>query len=178
MPKDIIREMDARVIRSSRRTIAIEIKSGRVIVRAPDGCPKSVLEDMLAKNREKIERILKTQREKMEAMPPEPSQEEIRLLAKEAMAALPLLVDTWSRRMGVKPAGITITSARTRWGSCSAKNRLSFSCRLMRMPQQFIEYVVVHELAHIREKNHSKAFYAIVEKYLPDWKERKKAGRV
>ena len=75
--------------------------------------------------------------------------------------------------VGVQPAGITITAARTRFGSCSGKNRLSFSLYLMAYPPDAIEYVVVHELAHIRHHDHSPAFYREVETYLPDWKRRR-----
>lgn len=71
------------------------------------------------------------------------------------------------------PAGITITAARTRFGSCSGKNRLSFSLYLMAYPEAAIEYVVVHELAHIRHHDHSPAFYREVEAYLPDWRARR-----
>ena len=79
----------------------------------------------------------------------------------------------WAQRMGVQPAGITITAARTRFGSCSGKNRLSFSLYLMAYPPDAIEYVVVHELAHIRHHDHSPAFYREVETYLSDWKRRR-----
>ena len=73
--------------------------------------------------------------------------------------------------MGVCPTGITVTGAQKRFGSCSAKDRLCFSYHLMRYPEPAIDYVVVHELAHIFHKNHSKSFYAYVEKYMPDYKE-------
>ena len=79
----------------------------------------------------------------------------------------------WAARMGVEPAGITITAARTRFGSCSGKNRLSFSLYLMDYPAEAIEYVVVHELAHIRHHDHSTAFYGEVARYLPDWRARR-----
>ena len=69
--------------------------------------------------------------------------------------------------------GITITSARTRWGSCSPKNALSFSWRLIMTPLDVIDYVVVHELAHTVHHNHSKRFWGLVEKILPDFKERR-----
>ena len=69
---------------------------------------------------------------------------------------------------------MTITGAKTRFGSCSSKGNISFSYRLMMYPEPAREYVVVHELAHLVEMNHSKRFYAIVERYLPDYKERKK----
>ena len=76
--------------------------------------------------------------------------------------------------MGVVPTGIKITSAKTRFGSCSSKNSLCFSLYLMAYPDRAIDYVVVHELAHIRQKNHSPAFYAEVAKVMPDYKERVK----
>ena len=79
----------------------------------------------------------------------------------------------WAQRMGVQPTGITVTAARTRFGSCSGKNRLSFSLYLMAYPETAIEYVVVHELAHIRHHDHSPAFYREVEAYLPDWRARR-----
>ena len=76
--------------------------------------------------------------------------------------------------MCVTPTGFRVTSARRRYGSCSGKNSLSFSCFLMRCPEPAIELVVVHELCHILEKNHGPGFYALLEKYLPDYKEWKK----
>ena len=75
---------------------------------------------------------------------------------------------------GLKYNRITITSAKTRFGSCTTQKNISFSYRLMLYPELAREYVVVHELAHLIEMNHSKKFYAIIEKYLPDYKERKK----
>ena len=80
--------------------------------------------------------------------------------------------------MNLKPSRITITGARTRFGSCSSKDNLSFSYLLMLYPEAAREYVVVHELAHLSEMNHSKRFYAIIEKYMPDYKERKKLLKV
>ena len=76
--------------------------------------------------------------------------------------------------MGVAPTGFKVTAARKRYGSCSAKNSLCFSCFLMNCPEEAVELVVVHELCHIREKNHGPGFYALLERYLPDWRERKK----
>lgn len=72
---------------------------------------------------------------------------------------------------------IKITSARTRWGSCSPKNTLSFSWRLMLTPPEVIDYVIIHELAHTVQHNHSKRFWSLVEKFLPDYKARRKQLR-
>lgn len=103
---------------------------------------------------------------------PEPTAEEEVLLRQKARALLPGLVTQYAAQMEVQPTGITVTGARTRFGSCSPKNRLSFSFRLMSYPLAAIEYVVVHELAHIRHKNHGPDFYAEIEKILPDWRQR------
>ena len=76
--------------------------------------------------------------------------------------------------MGVTPTRITITRAKTRFGSCSGKNSVSFSCHLMLYPDAAVDYVVVHELTHIRHHDHSAAFWAEVERFMPDYRERKK----
>ena len=73
------------------------------------------------------------------------------------------------RQIGVEPAGVKITSARTRFGSCSGKNSLCFSLYLMEYPPDAIEAVVVHELAHIRHKNHGPGFYALIRQVMPDY---------
>jgi len=82
-------------------------------------------------------------------------------------------VELYSQRFGLKVTGVRISSARTRWGSCNQKNSLSFTWRLIMAPPEIIDYVVVHELAHIREKNHSRAFWSNVERMQPDFKVRR-----
>ena len=103
---------------------------------------------------------------------PEPDETERAALIERAKAVLPPLVEKHARSMGVSPAGLKITGARRRFGSCSGKNSLCFSLYLMRYPMEAIEYVVVHELAHILEKNHGPAFYAVVAEEMPDYKAR------
>ena len=83
----------------------------------------------------------------------------------------------YSALMGVDFGRISIMSAKTRFGSCSSKGNIAFSYRLMLYPEAAVDYVVVHELAHRKEMNHSKAFYKIVEDILPDYKERRKLLR-
>ncbi len=84
------------------------------------------------------------------------------------------VTDEYAAKMGVSYLSIAITSARTRWGSCSAKNALRYTFRLLHCPRELIEYVVIHELAHIRHKNHSEAFWQEVERACPDWKTRRR----
>ena len=119
----------------------------------------------------------KVVRENLASSFPEKSAEELRKMARRAAEWIPPKVAHWSAITGLVPTGITITAARTRFGSCSGKNRLSFSCRLVNYPEAAIDLVVVHELCHIKEKNHGPAFYALLSRYLPDHKERKKLLR-
>ncbi len=90
---------------------------------------------------------------------------------------IPPLVEQYSKRMALYPTRLSFRKNRSRWGSCSAKNALSFNIQLAQTPEAFIEYVVVHELAHIRHKNHSTAFWELVGAYLPDYKERRRLGK-
>ena len=83
-------------------------------------------------------------------------------------------VELYAQKYGFEYAKIRISSARTRWGSCSSKGTLSFTWRLVMAPLEIVDYVVVHELSHLREHNHSKAFWAQVAAILPDYKSRRK----
>jgi len=76
----------------------------------------------------------------------------------------------YSHRFRLSPKGTKITSARSRWGSCSRENRLSFSWRIIMAPLRILDYILIHELIHIREKNHSKKFWTSVEEILPNYK--------
>ena len=91
----------------------------------------------------------------------------------QARSILPERVSHFSRNYSFAPAKLRISSARTRWGSCSAKGTLSFTWRLMMAPLDVIDYVVVHELCHLKELNHSRAFWMQVESILPDYKARR-----
>jgi predicted metal-dependent hydrolase len=123
-----------------------------------------------------IKAKLNMQKKRDEARP-EPTDEERRVLIARAKVELPRRVEVFGGIMGLSPAGISITGAAKRFGSCSPNNRLCFSWRLMRYPAEAIDYVVVHELAHLVHRDHGKAFHALVASVLPDWKERKKLLR-
>ena len=163
------------LIRSSRKTLALEItRDGRLLVRAPMRAARRDIDAFVSAHEAWITKHLAEQRERAASMPPEPSVDELRAMAERAKEIIPPKVAHWSAVMGLRPTGITITAARTRYGSCSGKNRLSFSCFLVNYPDAAIDLVVVHELCHIREKNHGPGFYALLSRYLPDYRERKK----
>ena len=169
--------MEYRLIRSKRKTLSIEInRQAELVVRAPMRMPQARIEAFL---REKAQWIAAHQQKMQLRMDqhPEPDAQAEQLLRLKAKELLPSRVAQYAQQMGLQPTGITITGARTRFGSCSPKNRLSFSFRLMDYPQEAIDYVVVHELAHILHKNHGAAFYKEIEKVLPDWKARRELLR-
>lgn len=95
---------------------------------------------------------------------------EIKELADKALKYIPERVAHFARIIGVDYGRITIRNQKTRWGSCSSKGNLNFNCLLMMTPPEVIDYVVVHELCHRKEMNHSKAFWNEVEKVMPDYK--------
>lgn len=108
-------------------------------------------------------------------LPKERSKERlIKWLKENALRILTLATERKAAEMGVSYQSVSITSARTRWGSCSGVNALRYTFRLLYCPKEIIDYVVVHELAHTRHKNHSRLFWLEVEKYIPDWKSRRK----
>jgi len=83
------------------------------------------------------------------------------------------IVDKWSSVMSLSPSKISFRKAKTRWGSCSPSNSISLNTRLMMLPIPCIEYIIIHELAHIRYKNHSSQFWDLVKRYDPIWKEKR-----
>jgi len=159
-------------IRSDRRTLALEISDeAKLIVRAPRRCPNSYIEDFVGQHTAWIDSHIERQRRRIENTPVL-SGEEIDALIRRAKAEIPPIVGYYAQQMGLSPTGISITSAKKRFGSCSARNWLRFSYRLMLYPRSAVEYVAVHELAHIAHKNHGREFYALIGSVLPDFRDR------
>ena len=93
---------------------------------------------------------------------------------KEIVKYLPNLVDIYSKKMNLTPTSLKYRKNKRTWGSCNYKNGLNFNILLMKFPIELMEYVVIHELAHIKHKNHSKKFWDLVEEFCPDYKQREK----
>ena len=164
--------MDYKVEFSDRKSVSLSVKGGELKIRAPYGTDKDKIKKIIYEHRRWIATHL--QREIMRSsVESQLSDTDIRNLKSMAATELRAMTAYYSKIMGLDYTKVNITSAKTRFGSCSSKGAISYSYRLMLYPQEAREYVVVHELAHLKEMSHSKRFYAIVEKYLPDYKARK-----
>ena len=164
--------MEYEIVRSDRRSIAIEIKpDGRVLVRAPRRLSAAAI-DRFVKSKEGW---LRSRLAKYQSRPTLPVLTEgelvnLRAAAREEFATLSA---KWAPRLGVIYGKITIRTQKSRWGSCSAQGNLNFNCLLMLAPEEIREYVAVHELCHRMHMNHSPAFWAAVAKALPDYEARR-----
>lgn len=168
-------KIEIEIIKSNRKTIAIEVRTDlRVIVRAPKRASNREImkfveqkQDWIAKHLAQMQiRYEEVWRRKEELF----TDDDIRKMKDEAKKIIPDRVKYYADIMGVTFGKITIKNQKTRWGSCSSKGNLNFNCMLMLTPERVRDYVVIHELCHLRQMNHSKLFWAEVEKVMPDYK--------
>ena len=147
-----------KLIRSKRKTLGLELRPEGLIVRAPFRATNGQIEYFVEQHRQWI----RQHQEKLERQ-------------KRQAAELPSLTETervryYAPKVGVDYGSITIRCQKSRWGSCSSKGNLSFNCLLMLAPPEVIDSVVVHELCHRKEMNHSPAFYAQVLRVFPEYR--------
>ncbi len=172
--------MKYRLIRSDRKTLAIEVTAeGELIVRAPKRCRKAIIEAFLQEKQDWIERKQeerkdrrKAQKDRQEAME-HWSESDYQKARELARIVLTQKAGLYASVMKVTYGRISIRDQKTRWGSCSAKGNLNFNWRLILAPEEIQDYVVVHELAHLKEMNHSPKFWQIVETVIPDYRKRR-----
>lgn len=170
--------MKVTIIKSRRKTIAIQVNSDlSVTVRAPYGVTEKYIEGFLNKNEAWISKQMneiKAKKKSVESGNVENvTLDKIKALAEQALEIIPTRVEYFARIIGVTYGNITIRNQKTRWGSCSSKGNLNFNYQLYYLPDELLDYVVIHELAHRRYMDHSKEFWAEVEKYCPDYRERR-----
>lgn len=174
-------DIEYHLIRSARRSIGIEVdREGKVTVRAPYSCEKKRIERFLLEKKNWIRQKVKLQKENAmkrqeKREMPEAEKKYYRNLAREVLGAR---TGYYARKMGVTYGRISIREQKTRWGSCSSTGNLNFNWKLVLMPPELLDYVVVHELAHRKEMNHSPRFWAIVEKELPDYCNRREKLKI
>ncbi len=166
------------VIRSDRKTVGIQIHpGGKVIVRAPRKLPQRAIQELVKEKEAWILAHLEAQKRREEAAEAERdtaggsmlSAEQLQELADQAVKVIPERVRLYAPQVGVTYGRITIRNQRTRWGSCSSKGNLNFNCLLMLAPMEVLDSVVVHELCHRKEMNHSKRFYEEVYRVFPEY---------
>ena len=161
-----------RLIRARRKTLSIRItQEGNLEIRAPLGMPKGEIEAFLKEKAQWIEthraKVLSEYAQGQEAPLGE---EEILTLAEQMRQRLPEKLNRHAASMGVTFGRVTIRCQQTRWGSCSSRGNLNFNCLLMLAPEEVLDYVVVHELAHRKQMNHSALFWQEVARECPDYK--------
>ncbi len=151
--------------------MALQIKDGEIIVRAPWGITRAQADDFVRQHEVWLEKHLKiAEARKTEAeAQTRLTMEELQNLGEQACREIPPRVRYYAEKVGVTYGRITIRAQHTRWGSCSSKGNLNFNCLLMLMPQEVLDSVVVHELCHRKEMNHSAKFYDEVYRAFPEY---------
>lgn len=165
--------MDILVIRAKRKTMSLSVNDDlQAVVRAPYGASEKSIKEFVESNSAWLEKaVLRKQKQLERYNISDDEKEQLKSLAKQV---IPERVEYYSRLMNLYPTDVKITSAKKRFGSCNGNNSLCFSYFLMKYPIEAVDYVVVHELAHIKHHNHGKDLYKLIKKYLPDYKERER----
>ena len=165
--------MDYTIVRSNRKTVAIQITAdGRVILRCPNRMPEMDVLCFAESKRDWIKKHLAA----LSAQPSLPpfTEAELHTLAAQIKPCIAARTAYFAELLGVTYGRITIRAQRSRWGSCSSKGNLNFNCLLALVPEEVLDYVIVHELCHLLEMNHSSAFWNNVERIIPDYRVRRK----
>lgn len=151
---------------SKIKNIYIQIKDGRVIVKAPKRVNKKEIEKIIQQKSEWIQKSIEKENKKQEKEPRYKKEEFKNIVEKNANELI--------KETGLVPNKITIKQIKYAWGSCTSKKNITINLELIKYSQQAIRYVILHELCHIKHMNHSKEFWNLVEKYMPEYKKIKK----
>ena len=151
---------------SKIKNIYIQIKDGRVIVKAPKRVNKKEIEKIIQQKSEWIQKSIEKEKKKQEKEPRYKKEEFKNIVEKNANELI--------KETGLVPNKITIKQIKYAWGSCTSKKNITINLELIKYSQQAIRYVILHELCHIKHMNHSKEFWNLVEKYMPEYKKIKK----
>ncbi len=164
------------LIRTNRRTLALSVKEdGSLEVRAPQKISKAYIEDFIRQKKNWIE----STRQRIEGYHQSKrvitlSSQEETIWMKKALVMLEQKCEFFAKQMDVAYSTVKVNRAKSRWGSCNGRGNINFTYRLAFAPEPLVDYVVIHELAHTKELNHSSAFWKVVKDQIPDYKERRK----
>lgn len=159
-------ELEYEIKYSKIKNIYIQIKDGKVIVKAPRRISKKEIEKILEQKSEWIQKTIEKETKKQEKKPLYTKEEFKEIVEKHANELI--------KQTGLMPNKITIKQIKYAWGSCSSKKNITINLELIKYSEQAIKYVILHEFCHIKYMNHSKEFWNLVEKYMPDYKQVKK----
>ena len=151
---------------SKIKNIYIQIKDGKVIVKAPRRVSKKEIEKILEQKSEWIQKAVEKETKKQEKKPLYTKEKFKEIVEKNANELV--------KQTGLVPNKITIKKIKYAWGSCSNKKNMTINLELIKYSEQAIRYVILHEFCHIKYMNHSKDFWNLVEKYMPNYKQVKK----
>ncbi|MBK5211962.1 MAG: M48 family metallopeptidase [Coriobacteriia bacterium] len=158
------------IIYSDRKTLAIEVKSStKVVVRAPGHMSEARIMQWTDSRREWIARAQEKLAVKEELAGPPLTISDVARLKADARVDFATRISYWKDIIGVHPVHVTIRNQSSRWGSCSARKTISLNCQLMRFDERERDYVIVHELCHLKEFNHGRRFRALVKQYFPEY---------
>ena len=168
--------MDGKITYSRRKSLSLRIApDGSLDIRAPIGMPRREIErfleekaDWIATHRAQV--LRDRQQGALHAI----GAEQLETLKELAREPIYESLRRFAPQMGVNYGRVTIRCQKSRWGSCSSQNNLNFNWKLMLAPPEALEYVVVHELCHLIEFNHSQRFWRLVESRLPEYEAAKK----
>lgn len=160
--------MNIKVIKSFRKTLALQVKNGEVIVKSPFFVTKKTINTFIDKHSGWINKRLEDEKNSII------DHSKISDYKEKAKEYIPIRAEKIAEQFWLRYNTIKITSAKTRWGSCTSKKNLNFSYRLILCPKKVIDYVICHELAHLTHMNHSAKFWQEVGRLMPDYKKHKK----
>lgn len=160
------KEIEYEIKYSKIKNIYIQIKNGKIIIKAPKRVSKKEIEKIIEQKSEWIQKTLEKEIKKQKKKELYTKEEFKKIIEKNANELI--------KETGLKPNKITIKQIKYAWGSCSSKKNITLNLELIKYSQQAIRYVILHELCHLKYMNHSKDFWNLVEKYMPDYKQIKK----
>lgn len=167
--------IEIEVVRKAVRRLSLRVYAGgKVRLTVPWLMPRRMAEAFVAEKGDWLKATFARLKDRQPRVLPTVSKEERQELECYLAAQMP----EWLERMGEAPVTWKLRNMKTQWGNCRAQKRLiTFNLQLAKQSDHFREYIVVHELCHLKEQNHGPAFKAQMDRYLPDWRERKKEGK-
>lgn len=160
------KKIEYKIKYSKIKNIYIQIKNGKVIIKAPKWISKKEIEKIIEQKEDWIQKILERENKKQEKKPQYTKEEFKQIVEKNANELIKIT--------GLNPNKIRIRNIKYAWGTCSINKNITINYNLIKYSEQAIRYVILHELCHLKYMNHSKEFWSLVFKYMPDYKQIKK----